>query len=90
MFAHTSPVYVATGDEWRRFDPVHARYMLTLIEGSLAYMRHRAVRYPPGYATHHHGEDDHVAYLERPFLQARELLEQRFANEQERAPSPAR
>jgi hypothetical protein len=53
-------------------------------------MRHRAVRYPPGYATHHHGEDDHVAYLERPFLQARELLEQRFANEQERAPSPAR
>ncbi len=31
------------------FDPAHARYMLTLIEGSIAYMRERAVRYPEGY-----------------------------------------
>lgn len=81
MFAHSSPVYVTTGDEWKMFDPAHARYMLTLIEGSLGYMRHRAVRYPPSYATHHHGEDDHLSYLERPFLQARELLERRLEDE---------
>jgi hypothetical protein len=81
MFAHTSPVYVTTGDEWSMFDPDHARYMLTLIEGSLGYMRHRAVRYPPDYATHHHGEDDHLAYLERPFLEARALLERRLEEE---------
>jgi hypothetical protein len=78
MFAHTSPIYVTTRDEWRMFDPVHARYMLTLIEGSLGYIRERAVRYPPSYATHHHGEDDHLSYLERPFLEARGLLERRL------------
>jgi hypothetical protein len=78
MFAHTSPIYVTTGDEWRRFDPAHARYMLTLIEGSLGHIRHRAVRYPGDHATHHHGEVDHLAYLERPFLEARAVLERRL------------
>ena len=78
IFAHTSPIYVTTSGEWRMFDPGHARYMLTLIEGSLAYMRQRAVRYPEGYATHHHGEADHRAVLERPFLQARERLQERL------------
>lgn len=81
IFAHTSPVYVTTGDRWQMFDRAHARYMLTLIEGSLAYMRDRAVRYPAGYATHHHGERDHQAVLERPFLEARERLEARLAQE---------
>lgn len=83
MFAHTSPVYVTTGREWRRFDPGHARYMLTLIEGSLEYMRRRAVRYPSGHATHHHGEADHLAYLERPFIEARSLLERRLDEEED-------
>jgi hypothetical protein len=78
VFAHTSPIYVTTSGEWRMFDPGHARYMLTLIEGSLAYMRERAVRFPDGYATHHHGEADHRAVLERPFLQARERLQERL------------
>ncbi|MGH2634963.1 MAG: CehA/McbA family metallohydrolase [Actinomycetota bacterium] len=78
VFAHTSPVYVATGGEYRLFDPRHARYLLTLVEGSLAYVRGRAVRYPQGHATHHHGEEDHLAYLERPFLEARDLLQRRL------------
>jgi hypothetical protein len=80
VFAHTSPIYVATGGRWEMFDPAHARYMLTLIEGSLAYMRERAVRFPDGYATHHHGEDDHAAVLERPFLEARRRLEARLSD----------
>jgi hypothetical protein len=78
VFAHTSPIYVTTGDEWRRFDPAHARYMVMLIEGSLEHIRHRALRYPEGHATHHHGEADHLAYLERPFLDARAELERRL------------
>ncbi|HEY7042468.1 MAG TPA: CehA/McbA family metallohydrolase [Nocardioidaceae bacterium] len=79
VFAHTSPVYVATqGDEYGLFDETHARYMLTLIEGSLGYIRQRAARYPHSQVTHHHGENDHLAYLERPFLQAREVLERRL------------
>jgi hypothetical protein len=81
LFAHTSPVYVATGGDGRPFDAGHARYMLTLIEGSLAHIRRRAVRYPDGHATHHHGETDHLAYLERPFLEARGALERRLEEE---------
>ena len=79
VFAHTSPIYVSTGGPWSMFDPGHARYMLTLIDGSLAYMRERAPRFPDGYATHHHGEADHRAVLERPFLEARGRLEARLA-----------
>jgi hypothetical protein len=78
VFAHTSPVYVSTEGEFRLFDAQQASYMLTLIEGTLAYIRHRAVHYRDGHVTHHHGEVDHVGYLERPFHEARERLERRF------------
>ncbi len=81
VFAHTSPIYVTMGTEWRRFDAGHARYMLTLIEGSLAYMRHRATRYPEDRVTHHHGEGDHLAFLERPFLEARDRVQRRLDEE---------
>lgn len=78
IFAHTSPIYVGTAGEWRRFDEAHARYMLTSIEGSLEYIRRRAVRHPKGRVTHHHGEDDHAAYLERPFLEAMRAVQERL------------
>ena len=77
MFAHTSPIYVAVGGAWELFDPPTARYMLTLIEGSLAYIRNTAAHEPPGSVTHHHGEQDHMAFLERPFHEAAALLHQR-------------
>ena len=78
IFAHTSPVYVACGGEWQMYDPGTCQYMLTLVEGSLAYIRDMAPQYPRCTVTHHHGQDDHLAYLERPFLQAREALERRL------------
>jgi hypothetical protein len=78
VFAHTSPIYVSTEGEWRLFDAGHARYMLTLVEGSLAYIRQRAARYPQERVTHHHGEDDHLRYLERPFHEARDRLQRRL------------
>ncbi|HEX4189354.1 MAG TPA: hypothetical protein VHZ06_00055, partial [Marmoricola sp.] len=34
------------------------------------YMRHTAVRRPDQLTTHHHGEADHLAWLERPFAEA--------------------
>jgi len=77
-FAHTSPVYVSVGEGWRLFDEGAARYMLTLIEGSLGYIRNAALHYPPGSVTHHHGENDHQAYLERPFHEAIAVLHQRM------------
>jgi hypothetical protein len=78
VFAHTSPVYVACGGPWWLHSPETTGYMLTLIEGSLSYIRERAPRYRPGTVTHHHGEADHLAYLERPFIQAREAIHRRL------------
>ena len=78
IFAHTSPVYVAVGGEWWMFDQDTAQYMLTLIDGSLSYIRHRSNQFEHANVMHHHGESDHMAYLERPFQQAREALHKRM------------
>jgi len=78
IFAHTSPVYLACGGDWRMFDPRVAQYMLTLIDGSLTYIRKHSRRHPTGQVTHHHGEADHQAYLERPFLEAQAALHKRL------------
>ena len=78
IFAHTSPIYIACGDEWWLFDRDAAQYMLTLIEGGLAYIRQTAAYYPSDAVTHPHGEEDHLAYLERPFLEALEAIHRRM------------
>jgi hypothetical protein len=52
--------------------------MLTLIDGSLTYIRELSPRNQRGTVTHHHGEEDHEAYLERPFLEARVAIHQRM------------
>ena len=78
VFAHTSPVYVACGGEWEMFDAATAQYMLTLIEGDLTYIRETAGVRPTGTVTHRHGESDHRAYLERPFLEARDAIMNRM------------
>jgi len=78
IMAHTSPIYAACGQDWALADPATAQYMLTLIEGNLAYITELSRQHAPGAVTHHHGEDDHLAYLERPFLEAREALHQRL------------
>jgi hypothetical protein len=78
VMAHTSPIYVACGGEWWLFDQETAQYMLTLIDGSLTYIRELSPRDHPGTVTHHHGEEDHEAYLERPFLEARAAIHRRL------------
>jgi hypothetical protein len=70
IMAHTSPVYIACGGEYDLFNPETAHYMLTLIDGSLQYIRRRAPQWRPGTVTHHHGEADHQAFLEQPFHEA--------------------
>lgn len=78
IMAHTSPVYVATSEDWALADPATAQYMLTLVEGSLSYIRELSHQHRPGTVTHHHGEADHLGYLERPFLEAQEILHRRL------------
>ena len=78
IFAHTSPIYIACGGEWWMFDKDTAQYMLTLIDGNLTYIRETAALHTSGTVTHHHGENDHIAYLERPFLEARKAIHRRM------------
>jgi hypothetical protein len=78
MFAHTSPIYVAVGEPWWLFDREAAQYMLTLIDGGLTHIRNRARYHAPESITHHHGESDHLAYLERPFLEAAQAIHRRM------------
>jgi hypothetical protein len=79
IMAHTSPVYLACGDEeWWMFDESTAQYMLTLVDGCLQYIRGQSRQHRPGTATHHHGGDDHMAYLESPFREAQQALHRRL------------
>ncbi len=78
VFAHTSPIYVSTGGGWEARDEEAARYLLTLVEGSLEYIRHTATHHPAGTVTHHHGQDDHARYLEAPFHEAVAALKERY------------
>lgn len=78
IFAHTSPIYVACGGEWWMFDKATAQYMLTLIDGDLSYIRESSAQPARDNVTHHHGEDDHMAYLERPFLEAQAAIHERM------------
>jgi hypothetical protein len=77
VFAHTSPVYVACNGPWGMADPDGLHYIRTLVEGSRDYIRHTAVRRSDALTTHHHGEADHLAWLERPFNEALAALEER-------------
>jgi hypothetical protein len=78
IMAHTSPIYIALDSEWEMFSSDTAQYMLTLLHGGLEYIRQRSHLYAPGTVTHHHGEDDHLAYLERPFHEAIDAVCQRM------------
>ncbi len=78
IMAHTSPIYVAVGEEWRMASRETAQYMLTLLHGGLEYIRQRSVQHPAGTVTHHHDEHDHLAYLERPFQEAIAAVQRRL------------
>jgi hypothetical protein len=77
IMAHTSPVYISVGGEWWMHNQETSQYMLTLIHGGLEYIRRHSRQHPPGTVTHHHGEEDHLGYLERPFREALEKVQNR-------------
>ena len=54
------------------------QYMLAVIDGALTYIRQTSRQYEPGTVLHHHGEDDHLAHLERPFHQAHAAIHNRL------------
>jgi len=78
IMAHTSPIYVAVGGEYHLFDAEIAHYILTLLDGGLSYIRKMSPQRPAGEVLHHHGEEDHMAYLERPFHEAIAAIHKRM------------
>jgi len=78
VMAHSSPIYLAQGERYQRFDPGVAQYMLALIEGSRLYVEERARRFWPGRTHHRHGHRDHLAFLLAPFEQAAAAVRQRI------------
>jgi hypothetical protein len=79
VMAHTSPVYVTVGEQWKMNNSETMQYMLTLLHGGVRYIRERSRQYLPGELTHHHHEADHLAYLERPFKDAIEAVKARIS-----------
>jgi len=72
---------VACGeDEWSQFDTDQAQAMLAMIDGGLQRVSQHAVAYPQDRISHHHGEPDHTAFLQRPFLEALERVRSRLAD----------
>jgi hypothetical protein len=74
----TSPIYVACGGDWAMAEPSSLQYMLTLVGGSLEYIRHLSPQWPSGRVTHQPGEADHQAYLERLLPEAQAALRARL------------
>ena len=58
--------------------------MQALIEGGLQRVRRPATRYPEGHISHHHGEPDHTAFLERSFVEALSRVTERLERAQAR------
>jgi hypothetical protein len=78
VFAHTSPVYIACGDgEWTRTDPDTLQYMVTRIEGVMAYVQETAPTARVGGGGHPHGGADHEAWLTQPLEEALEAIRAR-------------
>lgn len=73
IFAHSSPVYLRCGASYRLRNADSLHSMLSLVDGSLSHVRHRSRQYPADTTTHRHG-GDHMEYLERPFVEARQVL----------------
>jgi len=81
VMAHTSPIYITVNDDWQMYSAKTMSYMLTLLHGGIEYIQSRPRQYHPGTVIHHHGEEDHLAYLERPFREAIEAVKHRMDNE---------
>jgi hypothetical protein len=78
IMAHTSPIYIQSGESYNLGDPATYSYMLTLVDGSVEYIRQRSRQYSAEMTTHPHGRADHLTYLEEPFQEAREAIHRRM------------
>jgi hypothetical protein len=78
VFAHTSPVYLAVGGPWAMADRPSLQYIRTVVAGARDYVQHTAIRREDRSTTHHHGQPDHLVWLQRPFDEALNELDRRL------------
>lgn len=78
VFAHTSPVYVATGDAYSMYSEDTLRNMLRIVEGARRYVVERGRTQWAGAVSHRHRTSDHAAYLVAPFDEATDALHARL------------
>jgi hypothetical protein len=78
LMAHTSPVYLSTGIDYSLFDVETAHYMLTLIEGNLAYIKQLSPQHDPQHTSYPHGKVNHQEHLAMPFQEARDAIHRRL------------
>jgi hypothetical protein len=76
IMAHSSPVYVACGEQQTPADRDALLEMLALIERGRSYVESRAAAAEPD-VLHHHG-GDHREFLLRPFDEARAAVKGRL------------
>lgn len=72
IMAHTSPVYLETGER-HPSQLETAQYLMALVDGGLSYVG-ASLHELAETVTYAHGEADHLAYLLKPFLEAQAAL----------------
>ena len=77
IMAHTSPVYLACGEQHHPADREALEQIMTLIDRARSYVENRAALSAGTDVLHHHG-GNHREYLIRPFNQARAAINHRL------------
>jgi hypothetical protein len=78
IIAHTSPIYITTGEDWQPHDAEMYRYLITAMEGGIEHIRRRATLASRGSTRYAHEGDDHLAYLLHPYEEAIAILTRRL------------
>jgi hypothetical protein len=64
------------------FDREAAIEFRNLIQGGIDYVAQRSPQWSPRTVTHHHGMNDHMAFLLEPFLEAMASIDARLRSGQ--------
>jgi len=81
IVAHSSPIYVACGEQRRMRDQAALDYITRLVRRARSYVTDMASYGADIEVRHHHDEPDHGNFLQRPFDEAESILRSRVKDE---------
>ena len=79
IFAHSSPIYISFNGETQMFDEDVIKEMIAVLDADLLYLREISPQQDDEVTTHRHGMKDHLEFLSKPFLEAKQKLHKRLA-----------